>query len=116
MMVGTGKFTEHLLGASHGASCTLDCSILTTTLAAQALLRPLDRGENRLRKGQTQATEWQRRDLSLGPSKPALSTSNCSAHSLLHPDSCQQSVVTPLTLLLTSSSSSAAVLLITHLF
>lgn len=36
-MVVTGKFTEHLLGASHGASHTLDCSILTTTLVAQAL-------------------------------------------------------------------------------
>ena len=114
--VVTGKFTEHVLGASHGASHTLDHLILTTTLVARALLQPLDRGENRFRKGWTHATEWEHRDLSLGPSKPKLSTSHLSAHSLLHPDSCQQSVVTPLTLLFTSSSPSAAVLLITHLF
>lgn len=31
-MVVTGKFTEHLLCASHDASHTLDCLIFTTTL------------------------------------------------------------------------------------
>ena len=45
-MVITGNFTEHLLGASHGASHTLGCLILTITLVGQALLQPLYRGEN----------------------------------------------------------------------
>lgn len=68
-MVITGNFTEHLLGASHGASHTSDSLILTITLVGQALLQPLYRGEKlRFSKREKQATEWQHRGLNLGPS------------------------------------------------